>query len=255
VARIKFSWQILLLTALSVGSPGCLTSSPVIPPLAVNTTSHPRAEAETEPELPPRATAQINLKLAENFEKTGHNEEAAAFYERAREADPKLPGISKRLALLYDRLGKTDQAAAEFQKAIKAAPQDPEVLNGLGYFHYNRGQWDDAEKYLRQATTLDPQYRRAWVNLGMVLCQQQHYDDGFAAFTHAVSNAEAHSNVGFILTVQGKFNEARAEYRQALASNPNLTIARMALAKLERQESSSAGRIDGRAGPIVSQSE
>ncbi|HYV34588.1 MAG TPA: tetratricopeptide repeat protein, partial [Gemmataceae bacterium] len=119
--------------------------------------------------------------------------------------------------------------------------QDPEVLNGLGYFHYSRAQWEDAERYLRQAIAADPKFQRAWVNLGMTLCQQQHYDEGLAAFSKAVSNAEAHSNVAFILTTQGRFNDARAEYRQALAANSNLTIARLALAKLERQEMQASG--------------
>jgi Tfp pilus assembly protein PilF len=225
--------KLLLLAAIALGYSGCMTGG--LPPQAASS-AHGPGDGDKVVELPPKASAQVNLKLAENFEKSGHPLEAVAYYEHAREADPKLPGVAKRLAILYDRLGKTDQALAEFQTALKAAPRDPEVLNGLGYFHYNRGQWEDAEKYLRLAVEADPQHRRAWVNLGMVLCQRQRYDEGLAAFSQAVSKAEAHSNVAFILTVQGKREEARKEYRQALELNPNLTIARLALAKLERSD-------------------
>ena len=229
-------WRTALLAVMTLGLSGCLATPPGFAPMAVGSSPIPRPEGEKEVALPPKASAQVNVKLAENFEKSGHHAEAAVYYERAREADPKLPGVSKRLAILYDRLGQTDQAFAEFQSALKASPQDPEVLNGLGYFHYTRGQWEHAEKHLRQAIEADPQYRKAWVNLGMVCCQRQRYDEGLAAFCQAVSKAEAHSNVGFILTVQGRYDEARLEYRRALEANPNLTIARLALAKLERQE-------------------
>jgi Tfp pilus assembly protein PilF len=234
-------WPLALLTAMALGHTGCMVSPAATTPLIMTSSSHPAGEGEKGVELPPTASAQVNLKLAENFERTGHPVEAAAYYERAREADPKLQCIAKHLATLYDRIGKTDQALAEFQTALKAAPNDPEVLNSLGYFHYNRGQWEDAEKYLRHAVDADPKYRRAWVNLGLDLCQQHRYEEGLAAFTHAVSKAEAHSNVAFILTVQGKFEEARREYRQALELNPNLTIARQAMAKLERREMPPAG--------------
>jgi Tfp pilus assembly protein PilF len=231
-----------LLAAIALGNAGCLHSpTSALPPGMTSSSSHQASENDKGAELPPAAGAQLNLKLAENFEQTGHRAEAVAYYERAREADPKLPGIAKRLAMLYDHLGMTDKALAEFQTALKATPNDPEVLNGLGYFHYNRGQWEEAEKYLRRAVEVDPKYRRAFVNLGMDLCQQQRYEEGLAAFTRAVPAAEAHSNVAFILTVQGQFEKARQEYRRALELNPNLTIARQALAKLERRESPAPG--------------
>jgi Tfp pilus assembly protein PilF len=243
-------WPMALLTAMALGASGCVVSPGGTGSLFTTSAApHPTGESEKVAELPPAASAQVNLKLAENFEKTGHLAEAVAYYERAREADPKLPGIAKRLAILYDRLGKTDQALAEFKTALKAAPNDPQVLNSLGYFHYNRGQWEDAEKYLRLAVEADPRYRRAWINLGMDLCQQQRYDEGLTAFTHAVSKAEAHSNVAFILTVQGNFEKARLEYRTALELNPNLTIAREALAKLERHEAPAVGTNPARVLP------
>jgi Tfp pilus assembly protein PilF len=246
----KRMWPMALLTAMALGYSGCMLAPPGTTSLVTtSSTAHPSGEGEKGAELPPLASAQVNLKLAENFEKTGHPVEAVAYYERARAADPRLPGIAKHLAILYDRIGKTDQALAEFQTALKAAPNDPQVLNSLGYFHYNRGQWEDAEKYLRQAVDADPKYHRAWVNLGMDLCQQQRYDEGLAAFSQAVSKAEAHSNVAFILTVQGKFDKARLEYRNALELNPNLTIARQALSKLERRETPAAGTDPARVTP------
>ena len=53
------------------------------------------------------------------------------------------------------------------------------------------------------------------------------------AFCKVVSVPQAHSNLAFILTTQRKFDDAKAAYRKALALDPELTLARNALAKLE----------------------
>ena len=69
----------------------------------------------------------------------------------------------------------------------------------------------------------------------------ERYGKALEAFQHAVCPAEAHSNLAFTLTTQGKREEAKQAYRQALAMEPNLLIARQALAKLEQPDATKAG--------------
>src|SRR6185369_9509476 len=108
-----------------------------------------------------------------------------------------------------------------------------DLLNDLGYCYYSRGKWTDAETTLRKAVTANPQHQRAWVNLGMTLAQMERYQESFEAFTHAVPAAQAHCNLAFILTTQGKRDDAKQAYRLALNFDPGLTLARAALQKLE----------------------
>jgi tetratricopeptide (TPR) repeat protein len=189
--------------------------------------------ASAKPELSPASSAKANLKLAEVMEKNGHLADAAFHYEKARQSDPGLH-IAGRLARLYDRLGNESRALAEYQRALKENPRDADVLASLGYFYYARGQWPEAEENLRHALSVNPRHQRAWVNLGLTLGEQGQYAESLDAFRRAVSEAEAHSNLAFVLTTQGKREEAKQEYRRALELEPNLVIARRALDKLER---------------------
>lgn len=189
-------------------------------------------------ELPPAKRAQLHLTLAESLEKNGHDADAASCYEKARADDPHLPNISRRLASVYDRLGESKRALEEYQKALKAAPRDPQLLNRFGYFYYTRGQWQEAEEKFRQALAVSPNLPNAWINLGLTLGQQNRYDESLSAFGKVVSQAEASSNLAFVLTTQGKTEEAKKKYREAIALDPNLRIAQLALEKLEQPNKS-----------------
>jgi Tfp pilus assembly protein PilF len=173
------------------------------------------------------------------MEKNGHLPDAVFHYEKARQSDPNVH-IAARLARLYDRLGDCTHALAEYQRALKENPNDADVLASLGYFYYARGQWAEAEENLRHALTINAKHPRAWVNLGLTLGEQGHYAESLEAFRHAISEAQAHSNLAFVLTTQGKREEAKEEYHRALELEPNLMIARRALEKLERSAAPAA---------------
>jgi Flp pilus assembly protein TadD len=70
------------------------------------------------------------------------------------------------------------------------------VWSALGRAQLELGQMETAEENLRQAITLDG------------------------------SNAFAHNNLGVLLQRLGKRDEARSEFKTALALNPDLEVAR-----------------------------
>jgi len=186
-------------------------------------------------ELSPAKSAQLHLALADSLEKNGHDADAAACYEKARGLDPSLTHVARVLATLYDRLGENKRALEEYQLALKAAPRDANLMNRLGYYYYTRAKWKEAEEQFRQAVAINPNLQRAWVNLGLTLGEQQRYEESLNAFVKAVSKAEALSNLGFVMTTQGKKEEARQKYREALDLDPSLRIAQLALQKLEHE--------------------
>jgi len=197
----------------------------------------PTPAAETR-DLPAKSAAVLSLSMAEALEKDGKDADAVAYYERARQLDPALTDrAARRLAVLYDRTDNQAQALTEFQELLKKKPKDASLLNDLGYSYYNRGQWAEAEAHLRRAVAAEKGNKRAWVNLGLALAQQGKDQDGLEAFLHAVSPAEAHANLGFVLASRGMKPEAVAEYRRALELEPTLQPARTAVEKLERPQS------------------
>jgi len=235
--------------------PGCLPThqeirqdgfiAPLAPMTPVTTSAKPVVQ------LPPNEAVKVSLTVAAEFEQKGEDGAALVQYERARQHDPNIPNLSRKLAILYDRVGNEARALEEYQKCLAAHPKDVELLNNMGYFFYSRRRLPEAEQHLRKALALDSKHARAWVNLGLTLGQMERYAEALEAFQHAVSPAEAQSNLGFILATQGKRDEAKQAYRQALALQPSLMIAQVALSKLEHPQPTNEGvqRTPPNAGP------
>lgn len=177
--------------------------------------------------------ARLFLETARQLE-AAEPEQAIAFYEKAREHDPRCaPAVTKRLAVLYDMVDKFDRALVEYQLAIQQNPRDADVWNDLGYGYYNRGNWKQAEDALRKAVAINPKHPKAWTNLGMATAQQGRFDESLAHFQKVVGKPQAYCNLGFLLAAQGRKHEARTAYLEALNLEPGLQIARIALAKID----------------------
>lgn len=195
-----------------------------------------RATANEPAELKPSESATVCMTLAESFEKGGKESEALIYYEKARQLSPAVSDkASRRLAILYDRHDQQAKALTEFQALLRKHPKDAGLLNDIGYSYYNRGKWSEAETYLRRSVAADKTNTRAWMNLGMSLAQQEKSTEALEVFSKAVTPAEAHASLAFVLASKPDRKEkAVAEYRQALALEPTLPIAREALDRLEK---------------------
>jgi tetratricopeptide (TPR) repeat protein len=201
----------------------------------------PDAASEALPpvELPAKDTARLCFRTAQEFEKNGKTEDAIQLYERARGNDPSLATqAGRRLAVLYDKAGEFSKSTAEYEALLAASPKDADLLNDMGYSYYCRGQWANAESVLAKAVEFDPNHKKAWINLGLARGQLNKWDESFQAFSQAVRPAEAHCNMAFVLASQGKSDEAKSHYRQALALDPSQKLAQYALTRLENPHAS-----------------
>jgi tetratricopeptide (TPR) repeat protein len=201
------------------------------PPLLIG----PEAAGHAAPvELPPKQAAHACLTTAQEMDRRGQVKEAIFLYEKAREQDPTAAaGIGRRLAVLYDLAGDFAKATAEYEPFLRANPNDPGLMNDVGYSYYCRGDFARAEENLKRSAQIDPKSKRVWLNLGMTLAAQGRYDESLHAFGKAGSEAEARSNLAFVLTAAGRQGEAMDQYRRALALEPGLELARIALRRLE----------------------
>jgi Tfp pilus assembly protein PilF len=216
---------------------GC-ASNPKRPALASlagksgkNSTSSRAAPAE----LPPKLAAEICLATAQALEENGYEMEAILQYEKARQRNPRITGVSRRLAVLYDRQNDFPHAVTEYQAAIKANPKDADLLNDFGYFQYERGNLTDSEQWLRRAIATNPKHERAWGNLAMNLGEQGRFDESYDAFTKVVGPAEARSNVAVLMARQGQSDQAKESLRLALATDADLKPAKVLQARLQSE--------------------
>jgi Tfp pilus assembly protein PilF len=229
-------WHFLLVAGAAALSPGCFL-------LPQNDGSYRGPAVGFAPgapdplELPPEKAARTCLATAQTLEQQGHDAEAILEYQRARERDPRLPGVARRLAVLYDRRGDGERARDEYLAALQEQPRDADLLNDVGCFHYQRGDGPMAEQYLRQALAVNPEHPRAWGNLGKALALEGKYEQSCEAFGHVVRPAQAAMNVGILLAKEGKVTEAREVLQRALRLEPDLKAARAVLAGLDSRTS------------------
>jgi tetratricopeptide (TPR) repeat protein len=221
-----------------IAAAGC-QNLPVADSLPTSSSSGDQPSAARRADLPPDKAAEVCLSVAETLEKNGLYADAALQVEKAHQYNPRLQ-CARRLALLYDRSGDIDRALAQYREALKTNSQDANLLNDTGYCCYRAGHFTDAEHYLRQAVVINDRHQRAWINLGMTLGQEQRYQESLDAFTRGSSRPEALCDLGYVYATQGKTEEAKKLYTQALGLRPDLAVARTALAKLDQVKTPAA---------------
>jgi Tfp pilus assembly protein PilF len=178
-------------------------------------------------------TAQLCLQTAQSLEKQGYLTEAIRQYETARQYDPQVKTVSRRLAVLYDKQGDAQRAEAEYERALQEQSGDAELLNDLGYFHYRHDHLQIAENWLRNAVNVNPNLPCAWINLGQVLACQGRSEESYQAFARVLKPAEAYSNLGVLLAKQGHTAEARGVLQKAVSLDANLEQPRAVLKALK----------------------
>jgi Tfp pilus assembly protein PilF len=214
-----------VLGALLTISGGCATWAP-------NTAA---PTSKTQIGVDPSKTAEWCWATAEEKERAGEDQQAAAFYEQARLLAPQAQDYGGRLARLYDRLNQDEAAQREYGAAIERSPNDADLLNDYGVFHLRRGQWTVAESWFRRALDVHPGHDRASVNLAISLGMQDRRPESYEAFARVVGSAAAYCNLGVLLHRQGQTDAARDHFEQALQLDPSLEPARQLLTSAKRE--------------------
>ena len=127
----------------------------------------------------------------------GRFDEAVASYREALRLEPDDDRARSGLARVYwMRLGKVDEAIAEFEHAIDLNPEGGYSYLQLAQLYALRGRYADAERIARLAVDLQERYVSGSEGLQVV---------------------GAHTRLGYILYVQGRYDEAIREYERELA--------------------------------------
>ncbi len=196
-----------------------------------------------------KSQAALALNKAQAAEQQEKTDEAIRYYEQARMFEPGLVQLNRRLAVLYDRRGDDARAHAAYEQALRLQPHDADLLNDFGVFHLHRENWPAAETWFRRTLTVDATHRRATTNLAMTLAMQNRLKESYDAFAHVVGPAAAYSNLGVLLTRQGRIEEAREHFRRALAIDSTVHPAGQFLSQLDRAPVTPAPPASG--GPIT----
>jgi tetratricopeptide (TPR) repeat protein len=143
---------------------------------------------------------------AYRFQMAGKLEEAVRLYRESISSRPTAEAHTF-LGWTYSFQGRYEEAIAECQKAIAVDPEFGNPYNDIGAYLIGLGRLDEAIPWLERATRA----RRY---------EAYHYP---------------HFNLGRVYLNKGMLKKALEEFQQALAIEPNYTLARQAIETVEQQ--------------------
>lgn len=158
---------------------------------------------------------------------TGHFDLAADAFTRATQKNPQEADAWYWLGLSWRNLGKPGQAADALQEATRLAPERADWWFDYALALQWAGRSAAAESAWGHTVTLlppdDARLTQAHIEWARTLAAQGKTDAAVKMLTESL-NARPDSQIQFtlaeILAWAGRFDESAAQYRQALASQP-----------------------------------
>lgn len=162
-------------------------------------------------------------KLGVGYQFLERLKDAASSYQKALKLEPKDAKSNMNLGLVQLYLGNTDQALQYAKKATQLAPKNAAAWSNLGVTLDSAGQYAKAEEAYRKSIDLDPDNPATLVNLATNLMAQNKAPEAAELMKRAVSisnTAALRKRYGDALAKAGRYDEAVAQYQQALKLDP-----------------------------------
>jgi protein O-mannosyl-transferase len=181
---------------------------------------------------PGHSDAQNNLGEALLY--LGRVEEATAHVTEALRLRPDSPEAKVNMGAILSRSGRFEEAEAQYRDALKSNPDSAEAHSGVGVcLSQKEDQRERALQELQHAVRLKPEYADAHYNLGRVLGLMGRVEEAKAQFYETTrldpANAEAHFNLGIALAAENRAADSVLEYQAAIRINPGYLNARFNL--------------------------
>jgi tetratricopeptide (TPR) repeat protein len=153
---------------------------------------------------------------------------------------PDHPEVLRMFAALQSLRGDAPAATVTMERAIAQRPNDAAYWSSYGSALLDAARYDDAIAALKRACEYDPQYTTAWYNLGLAYIRCMHVDEAKVAFQRAVAQApelsiNARVILGDMFRAENRLDEAKAEYREAIAVQKNAGTAWWGLSEIKTQ--------------------
>jgi tetratricopeptide (TPR) repeat protein len=167
---------------------------------------------------------QLIIAEAQLLRDANDSGEAFALLGRALQRRPDQPELLYDTALTAEKLGRFDVLEADLRKVIKLQPDHAHAYNALGYSLADRNvRLPEARKLIEKALQLRPDDGFIIDSMGWVMYRQ---GDLMGAETYLrraygdQQDAEIGAHLGEVLWVEGKRDEARRIWSEALKDHP-----------------------------------
>jgi tetratricopeptide (TPR) repeat protein len=169
----------------------------------------------------------------------GNYRQAIAGYEQSLRLEPR--GVMSRvnMSIAYARLGENKKADSSLKEALQISPESAAANLNMGLLKAEQGDLKGAEIYLRQAWKTDPQMGQAAYNLCIILSDSKP-DEAIGwcrkASEASPSNPKFAYSLAFYERKKGDTEAAIGTLRSLIARNPDYPDAYVLLGEIyERQ--------------------
>ncbi len=171
-----------------------------------------------------RHRSNILLKRGIRAWRKGDIVKAGQWALKATEADGDNPKAFHVLAMALERMGHQHKSLVTYERAFQLDPQDPELLINLGLTAWNLKLTEGAAKMFQLYIAACPDSPLGYNNLGSVLCDLGHPEDGIetlrAALFRMPGEAILWNSLATILAEQGRADESLVFYNEAARLEP-----------------------------------
>jgi tetratricopeptide (TPR) repeat protein len=249
------SWRIIPGILISVCAIGAIRELAVLPAWAdityrigryYDSVGNPSAAIsiyERASELAPRVVpywiskglAQASLGVSDGF----RLQESVQSLQRAVDLNPLDPSSRRNIANVYMRAGeqspdpadyasRINKAISYFQQAAQLAPNYPDAYCELGRCYFLLGNQQKADELFQKSLRMTPGNARTYMFLGEMHYRlkdlERAYQDFVMAKNLSGGNLEAIRNVGFLLSLLGRTDEAIQEYLKIIKHAPQEAV-------------------------------
>ena len=185
---------------------------------------------------------EVWISLALIHQGTGRQNEALGELRKALELQPNSDEAHRLMGQVLQTLGQLKEAEEHYLKAVALRPNYWRHYSLLGAFYYATGRSRDAVAAFTRVTEMQPDNARGFNNLGAAYYAAGDNANALKYWERAVAITpipETFSNMGIIHFDEGRFEQARAAFQQAVTALPNDGVVRGnlgdALARLNRK--------------------
>jgi tetratricopeptide (TPR) repeat protein len=194
------------------------------------TASRTEFDSSEEPPL----KAETHFAAGQLNETQGALPLAAEQYEAALKLNPKYIPALFRLGLVYSEMKQYEQAIAIWNRYIEVTEDSAIGYSNLAFCQELSGNRKAAEESYEAGIERDPKNQPCRVNYGLMLARAGRIDEARSQFAAVLTPAQVHYNIASVLQQQGKKEAARAEFKEAIKTDPKFMDAAVRLADLDR---------------------
>jgi Flp pilus assembly protein TadD len=174
--------------------------------------------------LSERRLPRVHFSLGMVYLRLRELEKAEEEFRRALRLDPRFPRIHESLGEVLLERGQVPLAIAEFRKALRHDPYSGDAHRLLGAALTESHQWAAALEEFILAADIDPDDAKAWQLSGETLLRLRRYHEAEYYIRRARAldpgSADVAASCGFVCMHNGKVDEARQAFQDALTLRP-----------------------------------